>query len=224
MIKNLKKILICGTNTDVGKTYITNRIIERIRREAKVGVYKPIESGCEKKSSKLIPNDSTIYFNTLKEDIPLNIINPYRFEPPISPRRAIKLAKKKIYTKDLILHLRNFTDYDYLFIEGAGGVCSPLTLDGLNIDVMKQIGGSAILIAKDEIGVINNVLLSLKVLNQYKIPLLAIVLNRVQPKQPRGMDNKKELKEFTDIPILQFIYKKSDDNVLKVLRKIIMGG
>ena len=35
-----------------------------------------------------------------EEEIPLNIINPYRFEPPISPRRAIKLAKRKIYNKN----------------------------------------------------------------------------------------------------------------------------
>ena len=62
---------------------------------------------------------------------------------------------------------------------------SPLTLDGLNIDVMKKIGGDAILVAKDEIGVINNVLLSISKLRLYKISILAIVLNKIQPAQPQ---------------------------------------
>ncbi len=222
MINKLKKIFICGTNTDVGKTYIANRIIKKIKKKAKIGVYKPIESGCNKKCGELIPNDSSIYFKTIEEEIPLNIINPYRFEPPISPRRAIKLAKRKIYNKNLVSHIKQFSDYEYLFIEGAGGVCSPLTLDGLNIDFMKQIGGKAILIAKDELGVLNNVLLCLNILKKYKIPLLAIVLNRIHLKQHSKMNNKKELEEFTDIPVLQFIHNKSDDAELRFLEKKIL--
>ena len=85
MINKLKKIFICGTNTDVGKTYIANRIIKKIKKKAKIGVYKPIESGCNKKCGELIPNDSSIYFETIEEEIPLNIINPYRFEHPYHP-------------------------------------------------------------------------------------------------------------------------------------------
>ena len=220
--KKQKKILMCGTNTDVGKTYITNLIIKKIMYQRRVGAYKPIESGCNKKRGSLVPNDAKIYFDTLKGQLPLDIINPYRFQPPISPRRAIKLARKKIYNKDLTSHLINFANYDYLFIEGAGGICSPLTLDGLNIDVMKKIGGDAILVAKDEIGVINNVLLSISKLRLYKISILAIVLNKIQPVQPQGMNNKRELEEFTDIPIIQFVNKKKNKTALDSLAKLII--
>mgnify|MGYP001223713700 CR=1 FL=1 len=132
------------------------------------------------------------------------------------------LKDKKIYNKDLTSHLINFANYDYLFIEGAGGICSPLTLDGLNIDVMKKIGGDAILVAKDEIGVINNVLLSISKLRLYKISTLAIVLNKIQPIQPQGMNNKRELEEFTDIPVIQFVNKKKNKAALDSLAKLII--
>ena len=116
----------------------------------------------------------------------------------------------------------NFANCDYLFIEGAGGICSPLTLDGLNIDVMKKIGGKSILVAKDEIGVINSVLLSISKLRLYKISILAIVLNKIQPVQPQGMNNKRELEEFTDIPIIQFVNEKKNKTALNSLVKLII--
>ena len=60
-----KKILMCGTNTDVGKTYITNLIIKKIMNQHKVGAYKPIESGCNKQRGSLVPNDAKIYFEKI---------------------------------------------------------------------------------------------------------------------------------------------------------------
>lgn len=216
--KKQKRIFICGTNTDVGKTFIGNIVVREMIKKTKTAIFKPIESGCILRNGRLIPNDSSIYFKTLKEKIPLDVINPFRFRPPISPKRAIKLSRKKILIKDIILKLKNFSYYDYLLIEGAGGVCSPLTLDGLNIDLMKKINGKALLIAKDEIGVINSVLLSISILKKYRIPLLAIVLNRLEQSQPAGMNNKIELTEYIKYPIIQFI--KGEDNALQ-LRKLV---
>ena len=87
---------------------------------------------------------------------------------------------------------------------------------------MKKIGGDAILVAKDEIGVINNVLLSISKLRLYKISILAIVLNKIQPAQPQGMNNKRELEESTDIPIIQFVNKKKNKTALDSLSKLII--
>ena len=84
------------------------------------------------------------------------------------------------------------------------------------------IRDSAILVAKDEIGVINNVLLSISKLRLYKISTLAIVLNKIQPKQPQGMNNKRELEEFTDIPVIQFVNKKKNKAALDSLAKLII--
>ena len=44
-----KKIFITGTNTEVGKTFITKNLIERIQLKGySVGPYKPVETGCIK--------------------------------------------------------------------------------------------------------------------------------------------------------------------------------
>jgi len=80
-----------------------------------------------------------------------------------------------------------------------------------------------VLVAKDEIGVINNVILSLSMLQKYKIKVLAIVLNRKVSSQPDGMNNYQEIKSLTKVPLIQILNKKEDnDREFKKLIKIIL--
>ena len=219
-----KKIFITGTNTEVGKTFITKNLIERIQLKGySVSPYKPVETGCIKKSSTLIPRDSMIYFRAVNKKIALDQINPYRFLEPISPAAAIKRSKRKVTINDYLSKLKDLPNSDLTIIEGAGGLCSPLAPDGYNIDLIRKAKVSTVLVAKDEIGVINNVILSLSMLQKYKIRVLAIVLNRKVSSQPDGMNNYQEIKSLTKVPLIQILNKKEDnDREFKKLIKIIL--
>lgn len=219
-----KKIFITGTNTEVGKTFITKNLIERIQLKGySVSPYKPVETGCIKKSLTLIPRDSMIYFRAVNKKIALDQINPYRFLEPISPAAAIKRSKRKVTINDYLSKLKDLPNGDLTIIEGAGGLCSPLAPDGYNIDLIRKAKVSTVLVAKDEIGVINNVILSLSMLQKYKIKVLAIVLNRKVSSQPDGMNNYQEIKSLTKVPLIQILNKKEDnDREFKKLIKIIL--
>ena len=220
-----KKIFITGTNTEVGKTFITKNLIERIQLKGySVSPYKPVETGCIKKSLTLIPRDSMIYFRAVNKKIALDQINPYRFLEPISPAAAIKRSKRKVTINDYLSKLKDLPNGDLTIIEGAGGLCSPLAPDGYNIDLIRKAKVSTVLVAKDEIGVINNVILSLSMLQKYKIRVLAIVLNRKVSSQPDGMNNYQEIKSLTKVPLIQILNKKEDnDREFKKLIKIILA-
>ena len=220
-----KKIFITGTNTEVGKTFITKNLIERIQLKGySVGPYKPVETGCIKKSLTLIPRDSMIYFRAVNKKIALDQINPYRFLEPISPAAAIKRSKRKVTINDYLSKLKDLPNSDLTMIEGAGGLCSPLAPDGYNIDLIRKVKVPTVLVAKDEIGVINNVILSLSMLQKYKIRVLAIVLNRKVSSQPDGMNNYQEIKSLTKVPLIQILNKKEDnDREFKKLIKIILA-
>lgn len=220
-----KKIFITGTNTEVGKTFITKNLIERIQLKGySVSPYKPVETGCIKKSLTLIPRDSMIYFRAVNKKIALDQINPYRFLEPISPAAAIKRSKRKVTINDYLSKLKDLPNSDLTIIEGAGGLCSPLAPDGYNIDLIRKAKVSTVLVAKDEIGVINNVILSLSMLQKYKIKVLAIVLNRKVSSQPDGMNNYQEIKSLTKVPLIQILNKKEDnDREFKKLIKIILA-
>ena len=219
-----KKIFITGTNTEVGKTFITKNLIERIQLKGySVSPYKPVETGCIKKSLTLIPNDSMIYFRAINKRIALDQINPYRYLEPISPAAAIKRSKRKVTIHDYLSKLKDLPNSDLTIIEGAGGLCSPLAPDGYNIDLIRKVKVPTVLVAKDEIGVINNVILSLSMLQKYKIKVLAIVLNRKVSSQPDGMNNYQEIKSLTKVPLIQILNKKEDnDREFKKLIKIIL--
>ena len=220
-----KKIFITGTNTEVGKTFITKNLIVRIQLKGySVSPYKPVETGCIKKSLTLIPRDSMIYFRAINKKIALDQINPYRFLEPISPAAAIKRSKRKVTINDYLSKLKDLPNSDLTIIEGAGGLCSPLAPDGYNIDLIRKAKVSTVLVAKDEIGVINNVILSVSMLQKYKIKVLAIVLNRKVSSQPDGMNNYQEIKSLTKVPLIQILNKKEDnDREFKKLIKIILA-
>ena len=82
---------------------------------------------------------------------------------------------------------------------------------------------NCVLIAKDELGVINNVLLSINTLKKYNCCLKAIVLNRMCTTQPKGMNNLEELKCYTKIPIIQVLKNNLKEKDLKRLSKISLG-
>ena len=101
---------------------------------------------------------------------------------------------------------------------------SPLALDGFNIDLIKKIKAPTILVAKDEIGVINNVMLSLNILRQYKIKVIAVILNRIDKIQPTGMNNYKEIGALIKTPLIQILNKsKNNQKEFKKLIKLITG-
>ncbi len=214
-----RRLFITGTNTEVGKTFVTCEMLKYLVKSRKsTAAFKPIETGCSKKNNILQPSDSKCFHKILNRALPLDLINPYRFIPPISPNMAIRLAKKKITINDYCRKLNLLGHYNYILIEGAGGLCSPLSSDGLNIDFAKKAKIDSVLVARDEIGVINNVILTINTFAKYKLNLKAIVLNRIKVKQPSGMDNAKELASFTDIPIIQIIKGKP---CLSAVRKLL---
>ena len=203
-MKKQFKLFISGTGTDVGKTFITENLIYLLKAKGfTVSPYKPIETGCKKNKSKLIPSDASKFHKLIDKEIDIDLINPYRFQQPISPNRAIRLAHKKIFINDYIGRSKLLPKNDYLIIEGAGGLYSPISTDGYNIDLIKKMKIPTVLVAKDEIGVINNILLSLDLLKKYKISVLAIILNKINSLQPNGMDNHKDMKSLTKIPLIQ---------------------
>jgi len=62
-----KYLFLTGTNTDVGKTFIGTKLIKNLNKKYNYLAFKPIETGCRKKGSELIPADSCKYHSILKK-------------------------------------------------------------------------------------------------------------------------------------------------------------
>ena len=213
-----KYLFLTGTNTDVGKTFIGTKLIKDLNKKYNYLAFKPIETGCRKKRNKLIPADSSKYHSILSKVMTLDALNPFRFVPPVSPYLAIKRARKRIYIKDYCEKLKMVSKDAPVLLEGAGGAFSPLALDGLNIDLMKMIKSINILIIKDELGCISSAISNILAFEKYKVRLDLLILNT---QKKNDMDNLKEIKKYTDIPIVNYMKLSDIKTIQNKINKIL---
>ncbi|MEM7402167.1 MAG: dethiobiotin synthase [Pseudomonadota bacterium] len=198
-----KGLFITGTDTDVGKTYVGVQIASALHEsQLRVCPRKPIESGCKLIGKTLHPDDANQYFLAVEKKVSLDEICPYRFEPPISPQRAARLANQPINIAQAHQAcIQNVSDEDFLIVEGAGGFYSPLCEDGLNADLAESLQLPVLLIANDQLGCINHILLTVETIKKRNLELSAIVLNSQKETHDAAMDNEEDLKGLVDVPI-----------------------
>ena len=178
-----KRIIICGTDTDVGKTIVSSFLVQGLK-----GIYwKPIQSGTEEGT------DTKTVCNLLSLEPNSYLPERYKFKAPVSPHWAAEQESAFIEPSNLKL-----PDLDKLIIiETAGGLMVPLNRDWLQIDQLKVWGAPIILVARTGLGTLNHTLLSLEALKYRNLDVLGIVLNG-----PPHKDNPKTLEQFGDTKIL----------------------
>ena len=201
-INNKFQFVICGTDTDIGKTLISSFFV----RGLNAFYWKPIQSGIETSTDS----------QTLEKLARINkakIINEaYVFTKPLSPHWAAEIDQKTIDFNFLQLPKVN----DPLIVETAGGLMVPLTRNFLQIDQIKKWGLPVILVCKSSLGTLNHTLLSIEALQKRNINILGLVVNG-----EKHLDNPKTLVEFSRIPVIaEFPYlTKVDSNNLDILWK-----
>ena len=200
--KNIFKFIICGTDTDIGKTLISSFFVKGLNSF----YWKPIQSGIESQTdSQTVEKLSQVS----KEKI---IKEAYVFTKPLSPHWAAEIDQQTIDFDMLRLPKVNGS----LIVETAGGLMVPLTRNFLQIDQIKQWNLPVILVCKSSLGTLNHTLLSIEALKLRNIEILGLVVNG-----EKHLDNPKTLVEFSGIPLItEFPYiKKIDSNNFDILWK-----
>ena len=166
----MKSLFVTATNTDIGKTYTTIKLIEHFSKQGVlVGVCKPIETGVinEPLDAKLLLESVQKYNSNFKSLTPTDI-TAYTFPLPAAPFCADPKKTIKIETiKDKITQLEQLCDL--LIIEGAGGLFVPITKSYKMIDLVCDLNVMALLVTPSKLGCINDTLLSIEALNSRKI-------------------------------------------------------
>jgi len=200
--KNIFKFIICGTDTDIGKTLISSFLVKGLNSF----YWKPIQSGIESETdSETVAKLAQVS----KEKI---IKEAYVFTKPLSPHWAAEIDQKTITFDKLRLPKVQGS----LIIETAGGLMVPITRNFLQIDQIKEWNLPVILVCKSSLGTLNHTLLSIEALKLRNIEILGLVVNG-----EKHLDNPKTLVDFSGIPLIaEFPYiKKIDSNNLDILWK-----
>lgn len=196
---------ITGSDTDVGKTYISCQIIKQLRNQGmEIETRKPAESGCvESADGSLITNDAAALQQANDSREAIDRINPYRFRAALAPHRAARLEGRTIELQSLVDACSRDDPAHCLIVEGAGGFYSPLAEDGLNADLACALQLPVIIVVNDRIGAVSQTLLTLQAVSSQKLHLAAVILNQVSAMTNSDMDNAADLKSYCASPLFR---------------------
>ncbi len=210
-------LFITGTDTAIGKTYVTCGIARTLVADGRVvGAYKPAVSGAGRDAAgQPFWEDVEELHAAVGGELPRERICPQRYDAPLAPPAAAQAERRGV---DAAL-LRSGADWwrsrcEFLLVEGAGGLLSPIADQETVADVARDLGYPLIIVARLGLGTINHTLLTLEAAARRGIPVAGIVLNEASPTDgdPSVTTNAQDLARFTDIPVLATLRYKDQQN------------
>jgi len=200
-------LFITGTDTHVGKTFVSAIIARQLRHEGHdVGAYKPVASGCVREGGILISEDALALWEAAGRPGDLNRVCPQRFAAALAPQLAAK-AEGRDVDKTL---LRQGIEYwrersDVMVVEGVGGLLSPLTEGPFYVaDLAAEFGYPLVIVARNALGTINHTLLTVGIAKARGLKVAGIVLNQpsADPDDVSVASNRAELAARAGVPVL----------------------
>jgi len=212
-------LFISGTNTDVGKTYVSALIAKQLRSEGhRVGVYKPVASGCVVEGSEIISEDAVALWNGAGNPLTLNEVCPQRFIAPITPHLSAIAEGKTLDREKVSSGLSAWVDQcDIVIVEGAGGLMSPLNEDEYFADLALEFGYPVVVVTPNIIGTINQTLQTLITATCFGdgLTVAGIVLNDVLAAttndDPSTQSNRQQIASRTPVPVVAHVSHRATD-------------
>lgn len=175
---------VTGTDTGVGKTYVTAALADRGRQLGKwVFAWKPIETGCALANGQLAGDDQEAISSEWQEG---DLRGLYRFRRPVAPLVAAREEGTAI-DPDRIMGTfgTGAAQADLVLVEGAGGWRVPIT-DRLDMGgLAKMLGLPVIVVARGGLGTINHTVLTVEAVTRDQQSIAAVVLS-CRPEEDRG--------------------------------------
>ncbi len=212
-----KGIFITATGTDVGKTYVTALIVKKLREAGyNTGYYKAALSGAERTESGLHIADAYHVKITAKLNCDCTDMVSYVYETPVSPHLAAKLeGNPATLGKIAADYEKQCSKYDYITVEGSGGIICPIRYDNEQHifleDIIKELKLAVIIVADAGLGTINSTVLTVRYLESKNIQVMGIILNHYHGGFMED-DNIKMIEAITDIPIIALV-SDGDSNI-----------
>ena len=215
-----KKIFITGTGTDVGKTYVSALIIKKMREQGyNCGYFKPVISGVTEMCNHLVESDAN--YVVQKANIPIEPEEcvSYYWQEAISPHLAAKRKNHEIDIEKIKYDYAQISKkYDYLLLEGAGGITCPLISKNdekyLLKDLIWELGLSILIVADAGLGTINSTILTVDYAKANGIEIEGIILNNYDSSNFMHWDNLEQIENLTGVNVVATIAEGANDIML----------
>lgn len=210
-----KGIFVTATGTDVGKTYVSALIVKKLRELGlNCGYFKPVLSGAEIVNGKLVAGDAQYVINQAQIDAKSTDLVSYAFEHAVSPHLASKTENKPINLAKIKKDFENISkDFDYILVEGAGGIVCPVNIDDkiMLIDIIKTLNLEVIIVSPAGLGSINSTVLTVEYAKSKNINIKGIILNNFDENNLMHIDNKVQIEALTGIKVVAVVETNATD-------------
>lgn len=210
----LKGLFIIATNTDVGKTYVTSRLIKQLSNQYNIAYYKACMSGVEIVDNNIVSSDLKYvsdYTKLKQTDVKVS----YTYNEAYSPHLAARINHNFIDLETVKKDLNDLAStHDLVIIEGSGGIICPLKDDEGELimltDVIKQAGYPLIIVTSSGLGSINDAVLTASYAKSLNLNILGFIMNNFDKDNIIHCDNYKMIEKLTGLKILGYLEKNGD--------------
>ena len=195
---------ITGTDTGVGKTYVTRLILEALRNAGQDAVgYKPVACG---------DREDAVILSNASGGLDLDEVNPVFLKTPVAPYVAGMLENRSVDPAVLLAGFHHLAArHAHVLVEGAGGWEVPITLNYRVSDLAADLKLPVILVAGNRLGALNHILLSVEAIRAKGLVCAGIILNQLEDEMDTAMiTNKSVVENLTGVPLLEHLIHQQD--------------
>ena len=210
-----KGLFITGTDTDVGKTYVTALLVKTLRKAGfDVGYYKAAISG----APTVAESDAGFVNRFAGINEPEDMILSYLYQNAVSPHLAARIEGNPVEKQVILKAWERVTKaYPYVTMEGSGGIMCPIRHDEKAVyyleDIIRWLHLPVLVVANAGLGTINHVVTTCEYIKNRHIPVKGILLNHWKGGIMEE-DNVKMIEEITGVKVLAKI--RDGDSLLDI--------
>ena len=171
-------ICISGIDTDIGKTIATGLLGKALLSQGySVITQKVAQTGCTGISEDILKHRELMDTGLYPEDTN-GLTCPYVFSKPCSPHLAAELSQTQIDPEKITIATQELTEkFEYVLLEGVGGLMVPLTRDVTFLDYLQERQYPLILVSSPRLGSINHTLSALELAKGRGLEVKGIIYN-----------------------------------------------
>lgn len=197
---------ITGTDTDVGKTFLSALLLGMLRRQGlRVAAMKPVETGVRIDDPR---SDAVRLRDAAGAGDPLELVRPILLAEPLAPWVALSRAGGAVDLRLLDDAFQTLSEgRDAIVVEGAGGLLVPLTRDLAYDGLFVGWDLDLVVVAGNRLGALNHTLLTVRAAHDAGLRVRGVILNALSP-EPGGIAERTNLEALAEllepVPVLPF--------------------
>jgi dethiobiotin synthetase len=177
------QIAVLGTDTGVGKSWVTQCLVRGLRRAGRpVWVHKPVACGGWELGQSGNPGtaeDARYLADLVGDGQAMATLCPLQFPEPASPHLAAAAAGAHISLSQIQTALDAVGGEHDLVVEGVGGILVPITAARETIvDALADRAFHVIIVTRPDLGTLNHTALTVTVAQSRGLHIAGLVVNR----------------------------------------------